>query len=1086
MKNYPRIHSLSTVGLIHHQENDYLFHHTRTDFMGDSASGKSIIADLLQLIFVGSTAFKSATATLKDKRDPDGLVLITPGKGTNIGYAFLNIESAEEQYITIGAYFESTNKGTKPFIIQSSTEIENGKLVPMHTPLKASDFNDGEDVYDLDELIDVFDEKQLVFKKWERISYYQRILYSNDILPLDLASGDKTLNDYAKIIQSFSRGRTLDTQKSKSLLDFLFGQERGKELYDKYTHIVKELEQTITAYGQNMNAIKLLTNKYQRVCSLKTSLEVKNLKEEEYLTKDLLFHREEYKRVSDSLSVNTEKVMIAFYCLQQLISASKDDIETSHKSKKNIDEEAATTLEFYSQAKQDYATLEKVRILLNCLNIEEGSLESFYLEYKKKKERHTLLTELKTKLSEKGLQEFFEQSEWIKGMKNGAEYHRRRINEINSQLPNFKLLTEYANIDNPDSLVRWAISLSRPLTKIEESLVVHFQTLKRTEPESPMDKDQYLPYPEVLFQEPKIEEKNGGFWVDMNGIREFVAFVAEQRLNIDDENAIKEYFESQIRDIKKTISQLEEEKQRLSDLNDILLELNNASQAIEVHQQRRELGNFEEIEQLKNIGDESIQLYLSSLKRRESIEEVFKQSEQDYKYALAALAENNAILEKLPAKVVKAEEQTKIIGDEKSLLDDIVRQFSIRQKNNYDLNFYYDSDDKIETFQTEFDIQKDDLELIDAVKDVKTVFDELKNTLRQKEDSFHFRYPKILLEKDTTIPLTVKDVQDIREVYLKEKARFDKEFEDIVNDFIPSELYRFEDDNKDFADLVAHLLPDIFGYEKVIEEEVIGKIHGHLEQINNKNRDLNSKKIRKIEDLLDDVQMAVGEYADTIRKINRFFGDGERRISGNYKLYLDNSPVKEFPVRWLSEFKKRASEQLNLFEISIADKLSAFISIEEKIVHAFRELTDNHNDDITIKELLDPNSYLELSLEMQDPRGKSNKGSTGQTYAAIASLCIARLSIVGSKNYEKDSGIRFMPIDEAEGLGSNFDLLYEIAQKYDYQIITFSINPLGRYDEQFIYILHRNLDADININYTPMSIRSKEDIKIDIKEIIEI
>ncbi len=272
----------------------------------------------------------------------------------------------------------------------------------------------------------------------------------------------------------------------------------------------------------------------------------------------------------------------------------------------------------------------------------------------------------------------------------------------------------------------------------------------------------------------------------------------------------------------------------------------------------------------------------------------------------------------------------------------------------------------------------------------------------------------------------------------------------------------------------------------MIEEEVIGKIQGHLEQINNKNRDLNSKKIRKIEDLLDDVQMAVGEYADTIRKINRFFGDGERRISGNYKLYLDNNPAKEFPVRWLSEFKKRASEQLNLFEISIADKLSSFISIEEKIVHAFRELTDNHNDDITIKELLDPNSYLELSLDMQDSRGKSNKGSTGQTYAAIASLCIARLSIVGSKNYEKDSGIRFMPIDEAEGLGSNFDLLYEIAQKYDYQIITFSINPLGRYDEQFIYILHRNLDADININYTPMSIRSKEDIKIDLKEIIEI
>ena len=49
MKKYPRIYSLSTVGVIHHQENDYIFHPFRTDFIGDSGSGKSIIADLLQL-----------------------------------------------------------------------------------------------------------------------------------------------------------------------------------------------------------------------------------------------------------------------------------------------------------------------------------------------------------------------------------------------------------------------------------------------------------------------------------------------------------------------------------------------------------------------------------------------------------------------------------------------------------------------------------------------------------------------------------------------------------------------------------------------------------------------------------------------------------------------------------------------------------------------------------------------------------------------------------------------------------------------------------------------------------------------------
>ena len=68
MKKYPRIYSLSTIGIIHHQKNDYIFHPYCTDFIGDSDSGKSIIADLLQLIFVGSSVFRSATIPVKARR----------------------------------------------------------------------------------------------------------------------------------------------------------------------------------------------------------------------------------------------------------------------------------------------------------------------------------------------------------------------------------------------------------------------------------------------------------------------------------------------------------------------------------------------------------------------------------------------------------------------------------------------------------------------------------------------------------------------------------------------------------------------------------------------------------------------------------------------------------------------------------------------------------------------------------------------------------------------------------------------------------------------------------------------------------
>ncbi len=1085
MKNYPRIHSLSTIGLIHHQENDYEFHPTRTDFMGDSASGKSIIADLLQLIFVGSTAFQSATATLKERRDPEGLVLTTPGKGVNIAYAFLNIETTSEQFVVIGVYFESTSKHTKPFIIQSSTEIENEKLFPIHVPLKASDFKNGNMIFDLDELTEAMEEKQLVFKKWERISVYHRILYNNNILPLDLSANDKSLSDYAKIIQSFSRGKTLNTKESKSLLDFLFGQEKRKELHNKYVQIVKDLEATILSYGQNLDAINLLTKKYQRICFLKSLLETKNNKKQEYLTSELFFHREEYKLLSDKISTNSEKFLIASYCLQQLVNAATKDIIQVQKTKNSIDEDVQRTSDILFSAKQRYIILNDVRKLIDDLKIDEKTLETAYQDYQRLKERNSILQELVTKLSDRNVQLFFEQSAWMKGLKTGNEYFVMRISEIKSSLDNLDLLSQYNDINNPDSLVRWAISLKRPLTKIEESLMLHFQTLKRNQPENPIKRERYLPLPSVLFEISNIEEKKNGFWIDLNGVWEYVEYVSEQRFNTIDQDIINKYFESQSHNIEKQQKQLQDEQKQLECLNDIFLDLSNAANAIAVYQQKEELANYKE-QKLLDISVEKFQSYLDCLKRKDVIEREYKQAQQKYKEAIDAYNESKSILEKLPAKVDKAEELLSSIESDNTLLLDIAQQFAINQPYGYNLNFYYDSDDKVDSFATEFDIHKVNIDLIESLRSDKSTFDKLVVELRNKEETYKSIYQKLPADEEKINSITQTQVLQKKEMYFIAKSNYDAQFDGVVCDFIANESHRFEGESKDFADLVAHLLPNIFGNEKVIEEEVISKIDMHLKQINDKNRDLNSKKIRKIEDLLDDVYSAVSTQEDIVRRINRFFGGGEKRISGNYKLNLVKNSVKEFPLDWISAFKRKTGEQLNLFEISIVDKLSSVVSIDEKILEAFNELADNRNNDITIDDLLDPNSYMELSLEMQDSRGKSNKGSTGQTYAAIASLCIARLSIVGSKDYYKDTGIRFMPIDEAEGLGSNFDLLYEIAQEYDYQIVTFAINPLGRYDEQFIYILHRNPDVDESINYTPMAIRSRIDIKDNFNEIIEV
>lgn len=1082
MKKYPRIYSLSTVNLIHHQENDYSFNSSRTDFIGDSASGKSIVADLLQLILVGSTAFKSATATLKDPREPNGLVLTSPGKGTNIGYAILNIEVANEQFIAIGAYFESTNKSTKSFIIQTSTKIEEDIFVPMSKPVKYSDFKNGDYIFELDEMIDVMEEKQLILKKIERISSYHRLLFKNDILPLNLASSDKILNDYAKILQSFSRGKTLETHKSKSILDFLFGQERGKELLSKYTEIAKDFENSILAYGQNLESIKILTDKCNKVCSLKKLLEIKDEINKEYLSEELYYYIDEYNYLSRNLSINVEKINSSFSSLTKLVKAVKSDIEEAKKKEDYYNQILKESSDFQFKAKLKYENLKAAQQLLDNLNIKEDLLDSFYKSYQKKKELHTQFKELNSKLSEKNLNDFFEKSEWIKSIKYGNGYFTTRIAEIKLSLEHLDLLSEYADINNPESLVRWAISLNRSLSETEESIILHFQKYRRTEPEKPLKADRFLPSPEALFNNLKTIEKNGGFWIDLGGIWEYVEYVSARHFNTLDKKKINSYFESEKLSIKQQIKDLEYERECLIDTNNIIIELSNASQCILAYQSREECEDFQEIEILSKINGDIFLEYLSCLTEKDKIKKEYEDSQRQYDKAFLQQKENLSILKKLPSKMENAEILLQSVNDEYSLLSDLAKQFYISVSQEEDLSFYHDSDDKLDCFNTELVLLKDDIELVKTLRKEKEELDEINKIINEKKfyyESHYSHLPDIDNNKSSN-RLTMPSEKALIEA----TTNFNKEFGDIVRDYIPNESHRYEDDNKSFPDLVAHILPDIFENARDIGEDVIEKIESHLKQINDKNRDLNSKKIQKIEDLLDDVRAAVSEQTDIIRKINRFFNTGEKKISGNYQLNLVQNPAKGFPIDWLTDFKRQAGQELDLFKTSIADRLSEVISIKEKIIRAFHEITDNRNKDIKIDDLLNPNSYMELSLEMVDKSGKSNRGSTGQTYAAVASLCIARLSIVGNKETANDKGIRFMPIDEAEGLGSNFELLYEIAQNYDYQIFTFAINPLGRYDNQSIYILHRNVDSDASINYTPMAIHSANDIKDELKKII--
>lgn len=607
MKKYPRIYSLSTVGIIHHQENDYIFHPARTDFIGDSGSGKSIIADLLQLIFVGASAFRSATIPVQGKREPDGLVLRSPGKSLDYGYAFVNIEVADGQFITAGAYLESTSKATRPFVVQAGLAIEQGEFSPMTKPLYAADFQDDECIIPLEDIIEYMEEKNLIFKDWQRISFFHKVLYKNKILPLDLTDKDKVLKDYAKIIQSFSRGKELDTTRSSSLLDFLFGQEKGKDFMNKYKSIVEEIEKNAVDYGKNNDEIVLLTQKCFQVSDLYKVLIEKKEAEKKYLTSQYVFLLRDYNSNKENLKKEVYTFLQAqadLSGLQVLVRSELEEAQRSRDKKESAYEEIS---DIYNEWRQKKSLLDNANKMIEQLNILPGDLAVCYEQYRTQKKEYIYYKELKDKLVGSRVIDLFINSGWKGGLAAGNSFYLQKTDELRNRLLQLHMVEQFHDINNPNSLIRWALSLQRNFTKEEESLIYHFQKYGMNKPNHPKPLDRYVCSPEELLKNTNIEPDAEGFWISLGGINEFVNYVTEKQQSLNnDRETILQYFQSQVANIEQEKKTIEEELELWKKLYDIVNTLDAPARSVDIFFHKPEIKKFQEIEVL-NISPEQME-----------------------------------------------------------------------------------------------------------------------------------------------------------------------------------------------------------------------------------------------------------------------------------------------------------------------------------------------------------------------------------------------------------------------------------------------------------------------------------------------
>lgn len=1087
MKKYPRIYSLSTVGIIHHQENDYIFHPARTDFIGDSGSGKSIIADLLQLIFVGASAFRSATIPVQGKREPDGLVLRSPGKSLDYGYAFVNIEVADGQFITAGAYLESTSKATRPFVVQAGLAIEQGEFSPMTKPLYAADFQDDECIIPLEDIIEYMEEKNLIFKDWQRIPFFHKVLYKNKILPLDLTDKDKVLKDYAKIIQSFSRGKELDTTRSSSLLDFLFGQEKGKDFMNKYKSIVEEIEKNAVDYGKNNDEIVLLTQKCFQVSDLYKVLIEKKEAEKKYLTSQYVFLLRDYNSNKENLKKEVYTFLQAqedLSGLQVLVRSELEEAQRSRDKKESAYEEIS---DIYNEWRQKKSLLDNANKMIEQLNILPGDLAVCYEQYRTQKKEYIYYKELKDKLVGSRVIDLFINSGWKGGLAAGNSFYLQKTDELRNRLLQLHMVEQFHDINNPNSLIRWALSLQRNFTKEEESLIYHFQKYGMNKPNHPKPLDRYVCSPEELLKNTNIEPDAEGFWISLGGINEFVNYVTEKQQSLNnDRETILQYFQSQVANIEQEKKTIEEELELWKKLYDIVNTLDAPARSVDIFFHKPEIKKFQEIEVL-NISPEQMEQSVKSLATKDLIEQSVKNAKEEQTLLYNQFMQLKNIVEIFPDLIQKA--TSLLISISKKIKPYEVEWNTILQEQTiqaYKEDDYINADNKTEFFKDELTILSNTLNKCDELIQLMTNIENQENHLNMIETEYISLYTE-LPTIDSFPAVSRESVEEAKVFYYQRNTTYIDQYTNMVKGFIPNEQYKFET-NHDFKELIANLLPDLFPEDMIIEEEVVGRIKKRLEDINEKNRELNSKKIGKIQDLLTEVKRQVEAQWDEIRRINRFFTSSKKKISGAYNMKLEKTDSLQFPVSWLSQFKHKTTldNMTDMFDVSILNELNTQVSIREKIMKAFCEITNNNSNDITLEDLLNPNSYIELSLDMKNRAGRNNKGSTGQTYAAIALLCIARLSIVGNKNNAQEDGLRFMPIDEAEGLGSNFDLLSDIAKEYDYQILTFSINPLGKYNEQHVYILNRNPDVEEEVNYAPIEIRSRNDIDPELANFINV
>jgi len=568
--DYPRIYSLSTVGMLKHYNCDYLLHPVRTDFVGANGIGKSIITDLLQLLFIyDNKDIHFGTDGIQERK-----VETLPYK-TKVAYCFLIVEVKKGQFFIIGITINTqSRRKVTPFVITKQADLNftiDQLSLSIDEIFFAEQITQQEEIPNLSVFAKrLFDTKDLYlihFNTQDEISRYYSFLYAKEILSLNL-SNEKNYKAFSKVIQSFSKVKTfyLDEKRaSDSLKDFLFEDsdadsilnfENQQELLEKILKEYKRLNFDIKSLEKKQNSLTNLKNLEKQYIQALKEFKMAEINHVDNSTTIIQQNTAKFKTDLLNKETNNRKLEKDLLKLPSIQKFASEELE---KANTNLDKFSNYELlcNEIKELDKNISTLTSLPIpnlhdecqsIVNFKAIKNNDAQqvingiTFTIPYLKKYETISKIEEKRNLQNDK----IYELKAYLKKESNQKQQFLDLLEKQQSE-----------------SLIHWYINQKEILTKQQLQALLHFSSLPISKLNSPQKGSKYVD-PKELFSkfdiEPSINDNE--YWLKLGPMSEYITFEPDSII-FDDKNNLEKSVQKLIIRLKKEIDDINKKSEEL-------------------------------------------------------------------------------------------------------------------------------------------------------------------------------------------------------------------------------------------------------------------------------------------------------------------------------------------------------------------------------------------------------------------------------------------------------------------------------------------------------------------------------------------